>query len=100
MGKASLLQSLTDIPYHVTSSFCTPRIVSRRAPGVVNVTKISIEAIFGDALEEEGLESLRLRYVPFAQISLKFTAGDFKAAFEEVSLSTGPFNLIIQLTLV
>ena len=88
MGKSSLLQSLTDIPFPVAGSLCTrfpTRIVSRRGPK--ERTKISIEPQPFSTLSTEAVYKRQARYDEFEKTFLAFTAQDFLSMVEQVCLN-------------
>lgn len=91
MGKSSLLQSLTDIPFPVAGRLCTrfpTRIVSRRTPNESERTKISIERanpfLYGGALASNAKQPER--YSAFTRSSPSVSATEFKDIINEVRL--------------
>ncbi|KAL9041562.1 MAG: hypothetical protein Q9214_004065 [Letrouitia sp. 1 TL-2023] len=97
VGKSSLLQSLTDIPFPVAGRLCTrfpTRIVSRRTPNEIERTKISIErkkslfSAFGAQQPEE-------RYRAFTRSCPSVSATEFKDLINEaksfMGISKGPW---------
>ncbi|KAL8872017.1 MAG: hypothetical protein Q9174_002280 [Haloplaca sp. 1 TL-2023] len=94
-GKSSLLQSLTEIPFPVADRLCTrfpTRIVSRRTPGVDEITKVSIESATSHdaqnfALQETPDEkTARLEaYSKFAYSSPNLTPDEFRHVLDQVN---------------
>ncbi|KAL8966859.1 MAG: hypothetical protein Q9183_003183 [Haloplaca sp. 2 TL-2023] len=92
-GKSSLLQSLTEIPFPVADRLCTrfpTRIVSRRTPGVDEITKVSIESATSHDSQafalQETKEELAVRleaYTKFAYSSPNFTLDEFRHVLDQ-----------------
>ena len=93
VGKSSLLQSLTDIPFPVAGKLCTrfpTRIVSRR--DAQERTRVSIEPclfsnadVFTPIKEQDARKARQSRYKEFEKIYLTFTAEDFSSVIDNVS---------------
>lgn len=90
VGKSSLLQSLTDIPFPVAGRLCTrfpTRIVSRRTPNESErTTKISIERanpfLYAGALASNAKQSER--YGAFTRSSPCISTTEFEKIINEV----------------
>ncbi|KAL9609552.1 MAG: hypothetical protein Q9167_005683 [Letrouitia subvulpina] len=93
VGKSSLLQSLTDIPFPVAGRLCTrfpTRIVSRRTPNESERTKISIERYgFSYRGPLVSNEKLLERYSAFTRSSPSISATEFKAIIDEAKSVMG-----------
>ncbi|KAL8920804.1 MAG: hypothetical protein Q9172_004344 [Xanthocarpia lactea] len=99
VGKSSLLQSLTDIPFPVSSRLCTrfpTRIVSRRTPNDDEVIRISLEPAASEpfgafAMEENADERVtRLEaYKQFAYSSPNMTLDEFSTRVYRAQILMG-----------
>lgn len=92
VGKSSLLQSLTDIPFPVGEDCCTrfaTRIVSRRtAPNTANQIKISIVPPNFKVDQFNYSKSDRLKEFEFGKIEQSLTATEFADIIQKVNQLT------------
>jgi len=87
VGKSSLLQSLTNIPFPVAGRLCTrfpTRIVSRRTSGLLETTRVSIEPKFFSHFPDSKVAERRTRYETFRRTFSLMTAAEFKNVIEDV----------------
>jgi hypothetical protein len=85
VGKSSLLEGLTDIPFPVGENLCTQfatRIISRRtAPGTPDMINVSVETGDVDPFGDSGVEGQTGSFKP--AIHHPMTAENFKEVINQ-----------------